>query len=488
MSATTASLYRRATAGVPLVVTVLVHILLFAVAGYFVTGRIIRENGPTFEGRPTSEPTAQRQRDHHIQVIRAGRVMPTASPLSVRRIISEASSALLLPPRPDIPQVGTSSLSSTAFTSSAAGVPGTGIDANTGVKSSGVAGSVFASSVLFAQQGANLSKIVFIVDVGPGLLDIRKGGFQAFFIIRDQITRLVRDLPPAAEFGVIFYDNLNWRPESVVAFDAKLMPATVQNKGAFFEWIRPVNEKPESVGLSSVPGRRIAWQPKDVSASGIDELLRPPAWTRCLQFALEMQPDVIFVIAGGTGEVRREATPAELALWKRQNEQQLAAMARDGLDVDAINQARNRFFSKARGELDEINRKLREQGKPPYIVTDTKRVFDADFQADLKRKGFRLALDTTGWEDKQGKPIWWTGYSNSKIVPFSELVAHVSKLKRVLTNGTVRLNYFLFVGPDEKPQDAMDNLSVLARKNNGRFELLTTKRLQELAARDTPAP
>jgi hypothetical protein len=225
-----------------------------------------------------------------------------------------------------------------------------------------------------------------------------------------------------------------------------------------------------------------------VSASGIDELLRPPAWARCLQFAMEMQPDVIFVIAGGTGEVRREATPAELALWKRQNEQHLAAMARDGLDVDAINQARNRFFAKARGELDEINRKLREQGKPPYIVTDTKRVFDADFQADLKRKGFRLVLDTTGWEDKQGKPIWWTGYSNSRVVPFVELVAHISKLKRVLTNGTVRLNYFLFVGPDEKPQDAMDNLSLLARKNNGRFELLTTKRLQELAARDTSAP
>ena len=333
-----------------------------------------------------------------------------------------------------------------------------------------------------------MSKVVFIVDVGPALLDIRKGGFQAFAIIRDQITRLIRDLPSSAEFGVIFYDNQHWRPESVVAFDAKLMPATVQNKEAFFEWIRPVNATPETVGLGSVPGRRIPWRPKDVSASGIDELLRPPVWARCLQFALEMQPDVIFVIAGGTGDIRREATPAELALWKRQHEQHLAAMARDGLDVDAINQARSRFLAKARGELDEINRKLREQGKPPYIVTDTKRVFDADFQADLKRKGFRIALDTTGWTDKQGKPIWWTGYGNTKTVPFAELVAHISKLKRVLTDGKVRLNYFLFVGPNEKPQDAMDNLSVLTRKNSGRFELLTTKRLEELAARDNAEP
>ena len=30
----------------------------------------------------------------------------------------------------------------------------------------------------------------------------------------------------------------------------------------------------------------------------------------------------------------------------------------------------------------------------------------------------------------------------------------------------------------------MDNLSDLTRRNDGKFELLTTKRLQEIAARD----
>ena len=121
----------------------------------------------------------------------------------------------------------------------------------------------------------------------------------------------------------------------------------------------------------------------------------------------------------------------------------------------------------------------------PFIVTDIRRVFDADFQAALRKAGFQpIVLDKTGWTNKNGTLIWWVGYSDNTGAPFDDLIMHVSKLQRALLKNRASLNYFLFVGANEKPEAAMENLSKLTSRNGGKFELLTTRRLQEISARD----
>ncbi|MFA6959137.1 MAG: hypothetical protein WC205_00110 [Opitutaceae bacterium] len=60
----------------------------------------------------------------------------------------------------------------------------------------------------------------------------------------------------------------------------------------------PINATPDSIGLASVKGRRVCWTPKELANAGIDETLNPPEWARALQFALEMEPDTVYIISG----------------------------------------------------------------------------------------------------------------------------------------------------------------------------------------------
>lgn len=482
MSAPRPNFYKRLTASVPLLVTVIVHVILVAIGGYFVTEQIIGKKKVMEASAPT-ESVAQKQVEHRLQVARKAGGSASSSPVSASRIFSTAENALQMPAMPDLPQVGASSLAGMGF-GKGMGAVGTGSGYNTGISGGNGLGRGFMTMSFLGQTSTNVSKIVFIVDVGRDLLDIRKGGFEAFTIIREEIMKLVNRLPPGAEFGVVLYERDSWNNNSVAALDSKLLPATVANKQAFFQWIGPVNATPDKIGQASATGRRVRWAPKDVSSAGLDPLLSTPEWSRALHFAFEMEPDTIYIISGSQGRLARDVSAAELARRKHEYEQRIIDMKRDGLDPDVVNAARNKFTAKARAELAEINTKLRAQGKSPFIITDTKRIFDADFQAALKKAGFGIKLDTTGWANKQGQPIWWIGYTDDTGAPFSDLIMHISKLKRALLKDRVTINYFLFVGPNEKPQGAMDNLSDLTRRNDGKFELLTTKRLQEIAARD----
>lgn len=484
------NLYKRIRASVPLMITVAVHAVLIAIAGYFIVSEQIVGKKRSFQAAAASESIVQKQVEHRLQVARKGGGSSSVSPVSAARIFSTATDSLQMPALPDLPQTGASSLSGMGF-GKGMGAAGTGTGYNTGLGASGGLGRGFMSMSFLGVTSQRVSRIVFIVDVGRGLLDIRKGGFEAFAIIREEIMKLIGQLPPSAEFNVVLYESDQFRKEAVAAMDAKLLPATVANKEAFFKWMRPVNATPDRIGFSSVSGPRVRWTPKDLSNAGIDDMLRVPEWTQALQFALELNPEVVYIIAGGQGSVHRAITEEEATRRKESAARREAAyrekLKREGIDVSQVSAARNAAYAKARAELKAINAKLRAKGKSPLIVTDIHRVFQSDFQAELKKLGYRIVLDKTGWTDKNGRPlVEMPGYNLKDPADFDDVFLHVSKLQRALLRERAALNYFLFVGPDEKPQSAIDNLSKLSSRNGGKFQLLTTRRLQELAARNAP--
>ncbi|MFA6959136.1 MAG: hypothetical protein WC205_00105 [Opitutaceae bacterium] len=133
---------------------------------------------------------------------------------------------------PDLPSVGASSLSGMGL-GKGLGAVGTGTGYSIGIGNGSGLGSGFMSLSFLGTTSNRVSKIVFIVDVGRDLLDIRKGGFEGFKIIREEMMKLVSRLPPSAEFGVVFYERTRWNNNSVPSLDAKLLPATVVNKQAF---------------------------------------------------------------------------------------------------------------------------------------------------------------------------------------------------------------------------------------------------------------
>jgi hypothetical protein len=480
----TPNLYKRVTASVPLLVTVIVHVVLIGIAGYFVVSEQITGKKKTFEAVNAADSVAQKQVEHRLQVARKGGGSASSSPVSASRIFSTAENALQMPAMPDLPSVGASSLSGIGF-GAGVGVVGTGTGYNTGLGAGNGLGSGFMSMSFLGTTSQRASKVVFVVDVGRNILDIRKGGFEAFKIMREEMAKLVSRLPPSAEFNVVLFETGVWdeRTGSLALFDAKLQPATVANKERFFEWLKPINADPNRIGISSV-ARRAPWTAKPLPDSGIDEALIPPVWARALRATLEMQPDTVFLITGGQGRVSRKLTESELASKKKQNDDQLAEMKRDGLDPDTVNANRKAFEKKVGMQLDAINARLKAKGKPPLIFQTFQRVFDADFQRELKRIGESIPLDTSGWATKAGRPIWWTGYNDWTLVDYADLLVHVSQLQRALLKERAALNIFLFVGPDEDPKSAIENLGKTASRNGGKFELITTKRLKELSVRE----
>mgnify|MGYP000048555845 CR=1 FL=1 len=465
---------------VPLLVSLAVHAILVGAAGVYVVHESVVGRKKTFEAAtPAGESPAQRQVEHRLQVARKGGGSAAVSPVSAQRILSSAAQALALPPMPELPVSGPS-LFGGGFGGVGSGLGlGAGSGLATGLGTAGFGGRGFVSLTFLGLTSPRLSKVVFVVDVSRDLMDIRKGGFKAFGIIRDEIIRLVSQLPPGAEFGVVLFGGASG---DLNLFAASLTPATVANKEAFFAWMRPVNALPDRLGTRSAGGFT-AWKERPVNGALLDATLMVPPWARATQAALEMRPDTVFLVTGSASSALRKRSDTRMETLQRRNELTKDRLRRKGIDPDSIAGLRNAALAKARKELNEVNGQLQAQGKSPLIVTETKRIFQPDFQAELKRAGFSIELDAEGWTDAQGKPIWELGVSSNEKVEFSEVLTHLARLQNALLREKAAIHAFLFVGPDEKPKDPMENLLAVSKRNGGKFELLTSRRLEELTAR-----
>ena len=74
------------------------------------------------------------------------------------------------------------------------------------------------------------SKVVFVVDISTSLMDIKKGGFRAFDILRHEISRLVSTLPPANEFNIFLFDGPDEKAEKA---QKNLSTVASRNGGKF---------------------------------------------------------------------------------------------------------------------------------------------------------------------------------------------------------------------------------------------------------------
>lgn len=485
------NLYLRVTSSMPLLITVIVHVVLIGIAGAVVVQQNIAGKKKTFEAS-AAENTA-RPEEHRLQIARRGGASAAASsPVSANRILSTATGALAMPEMPDLP-------SSTGGFGGFGGMgSGVGMGSGTGMSTSlgggaGLGGRGFMSLSFLGSTSQNVSKVIFVVDTSTEIMEPRKGGFQAFTIIREEIMRLVGRLPASAQFNVVLFSYDSGDDNNGVAtnlFRPELSAATSDNKKAFFEWMTPVNAQLGNFGPDSA-GSRNAWKAKPLPEnSGVDPLFLPPVWARATHAALEQEPDAIYVITASQGRVRRHVDETTLAKRREANlkksEQFEADMRKAGLDAKAVIAAKIAAHDKAARELEEINRKLVAQKKDPIVLRWIGDLESAAVQAELRKSGVSLRFDRTGWTNKDGSPINTpdTRLSTVEDVPWTDFQSHYARLQRALAAKRPTLNLFLFVGPDEKAETASQNLTAVAKRNGGTFQLLTTKRLEELKGRD----
>ncbi len=484
------NLYHRITSSMPLLITVILHVALGLVAAAVVVQQNVGGKKKTFEAAAQNEGAAK-QVEHRLQVARrASASSSSQSPVSANRIFSTAENALQMPAMPDLPSMGAGGFG--GFGGMGSGV---GMGAGSGMATSmgggtGLGGRGFMSLSFLGSTTQNVSKIVFVVDTSRDIMSEAKGGFRAFTIIREEIMRLVGRLPPSAKFNVVLFEGGTGDRNdfTVNVFGPELVIATSENKNKFFAWMEPVNSRLDRLGAYSSAGR-VTWTRKPLPAdSGIDPLFLPPVWARATHAALEQQPDVVYIITGSAGAVRVLVDEQTLAKRREAVDKKRADLAREGIDLNAIVDARSRSRSKARAEFDVANAKIVAAGRLPIIIRDNDDIFRADVQARLKKEGFTIPRDLTGWARKDGSPINESNYvSTIQGGEWTDFYAHFSRLQKALLPERAAVNLFLFAGPKDNTEKPTEVLTTLAKRNGGTFQLLTTKRLEELKAKEEAA-
>jgi len=481
------SLLRRVTSSAPLLVTVIVHLVLIAVAGAVVVQQNILGKKKTFEA--AAEPGPARAVEHRLQTARrGGSAGGASSPLSSSRIFTHAPGALALPEMSELP-------SATAgfggFGGAGAGLglaTGSGLSASLGSGTS-LGGRGFLSLSFLGTTSLDASKIVFALDVEPSLMDLRKGGYSAFKILREQITQLVFNLPPQAEFNVVVFEYAR-DVETQGLFAPALLPATSENKKRLAAWLAAVNGSPSGpYGIRTATDlARPDFSVPDSARLDPDYL--PAYWLRGLHAALAQKPDTVYLVTGSSdlGRVDRNESGLQdrrRKEWEAKVAKQREELLRQGLDPEAVAAARKAAYEKARRELAAINRQLIAANKDPFVVKDIDRVFDKDFQDALRKQGFSLKLDTAGWTDKGGKPIpelVWRGGGGWRRADLEDAGSFIGRLQTAYLSSEARLNLFYFAGPDADTAGPAERLGPLAKRHGGSFQILTAKRLEELAA------
>ncbi len=481
------TLYQRVTKSVPLLITVIVHVVVFLIAGAFVIKQEISPENK-FEATPPAGPPDQ-SNEHRLQMAhRDAASGGSSSPVSQTHITTSAESALQLPEMPSLPNIsggpaGFGPLGPTVITT------------NTNKEMTlqprdNMGNTGFVSDSFLIPTSQIIRKLVFIVDVNKNTMSEGSGGFEAFGVIRQEIMRLIASMPPSAQFNVILFDGED-RDHNVQVnlFAETLLPANVLNKDAFILWLQPVNSAIDKLGLSSAGGRR-GWKPGALPEnSGITGEFDPVTWSKAVRCALEMQPDTIVVITNTRGNPTNVIGETEwmrrMSSYENELKEYQRYLDQNKLDEDAIAKARNAAYSQAKREFDAANKAIVAKGHPPIIITHQTQVFDSAVQARLKKEGFNITLDKTGWSDKNGN-----AYRNPPNKPnrisnadWADQIIYVSRLQRALVPTRAMLNIFLFTGTTTPKDSDSKDLSDITRRFGGKFEVLTNQRLLELRAK-----
>jgi hypothetical protein len=209
-------------------------------------------------------------------------------------------------------------------------------------------------------------------------------------------------------------------------------------------------------------------------------------WVKALHCALEMGANTIFVVSGSPGVPVHMLDEAGLAELKaKQDQRNENALSTGGQTIESITAARRAYVAKVTGQITQLNTKLKSEGKTPVIIPrNEQRIFEDDFLAMLRKKGLDIKLNTKGWSYPNGDPVWDTDPNKRGPATYDEVAVHIGKLQRALLRDKATINIFYLVGPTEESQKAADDYTKVTGRNGGRFQLITTRKLQEIVDRE----
>ena len=333
--------------------------LLIALSGYIVSQSIIEEQ--KFEAPPTIEKVQNAQKEHRVRVERQQK----KSRKMTKRI------QIANPQNINAPQINVTVPAATSFGGGISTISEKGM--TEGMK-------IAVTTVDIGGIKSKTEKVLICIDAGPYLMTDERGGLDTYRVIREDIKRLVNNLPSTVLFNLMAYDITHGARMSL--FQSNLVAATQFNKKIACDWIEPINA---SLDKGGVHGRQLQLK--------YEFLKQPPAvhgynphisnCYRVYQAALEQGADTIYIL-GTTwvdpDRIKMPWTDGETERYRKQMERYEQQLERGRKqqgrteekqqEYDAANaKARQDAIKKARDWIKKENETRKAKGVPLYTGT-----------------------------------------------------------------------------------------------------------------------
>lgn len=319
-----------------------IHAVLILVALSFVAVTVITKEEQNFEAKPVNRPKLQMKK---LQVPVILTKKKAQKPKLRKRIVVQPK---LNQNVPDIkmPEI--------------TGVKGGLGSSGDGLGGAGSLGFSMPEVEIFGIKGKG-EKIVLILDARTEMMADSMGGIPAFTIIKNELMRIVDELPPTALFNVMVFDD----GQAALAFPS-LVSANDPNVSQLKAWLEPLNTVRKGMGdrdwgLHTLGkggtlerDRMLIGKFEDTSQVKGKGLPDVRAWYRSAMLAQKMQADTIFVLTH-TWDVQR-VTIGE------------GTISREEWDKTSDGRTWNKEYQKALKLVKEENEKRRAAGQPPKAI------------------------------------------------------------------------------------------------------------------------
>ncbi|MDF7824738.1 hypothetical protein P4B35_12000 [Pontiellaceae bacterium B12227] len=220
-------------------------------------------------------------------------------------------------------------------------------------------------------------KIFLILDAGEHMLVDEMGGIPAFTIIKQEMVRIINELPSTAVFNVCVFGS----GKTKILFP-QLVAANSSNARKAEAWLAPLNGTAESVqtgryGIQTL-GHGGIDQKNDMrvgrfAESGIDgeRGYRQERWFAAAMTAMQQQADTVFLLTNTWGHQRRISEKRS----RSQKEWLATSAGKRWLE----------HIEKAREKLAEENAHRKKAGQPPKVISHGRWGLMATYYPDIQR-------------------------------------------------------------------------------------------------------
>ena len=307
-----------------------------------------------------------------------------------------------------------------------------------------------ASDVNFFGISGSGNKIVFVIDATRQMLVDEKGGMTAFDNVKDEVGVMLTTLNRNTHFNILLYEG-----KRLIPFRENLVPGLPSNVRLALEWLAPLNTDYGQLGLPREFG-------ESLSVSDHEKLELQAAdvahYTKAIQKAMEWGAASIFCIASGYGEMRRSLTPE---MRKELMENPPTPGTPGTIDAGEAKRWKE-AVAKTRAWLEQENAARIAKGMSPKVVVSFNQLVRSRTGATPPRR--RGGTPASG------------DMPNLPPVTAKDIEEHIETLVKVkyeeagLDEPSVHM--VVFLGEDERIENAEDHFRRLTRQNGGNLKIL----------------